>query len=115
LNGAYISTHYSVDDPSPSIQQFVALYKQRYGNLLPDAHAALAYDGARILFEAISRTGSTDGDKLRDALAQTKNFNGVTGLISMDANRNAVKPAVVLKLHDLKFVYQETIQPSDQR
>jgi len=115
LNGAYISTHYSVDDPSPAIQQFVDLYKQRYGNLLPDAHAALAYDGARLLFDAIARTGSTEGDKLRDALAQTKNFNGVTGVISMDADRNAVKPAVVLKLQDLKFIYQETIQPSDQR
>ncbi len=115
LNGAYISTHYSVDDPSPAIQQFVDLYKQRYGNLLPDAHAALAYDGARLLFDAIARTGSTEGDKLRDALAQTKNFNGVTGVISMDADRNAVKPAVVLKLQDLRFIYQETIQPSDQR
>jgi branched-chain amino acid transport system substrate-binding protein len=87
------------------------LYKQRYGNRLPDAHAALAYDAARILFDALTRTGSTDGDKLRDALAQTKNFNGVTGVISMDADRNAVKPAVVLKLQDLKFIYQETIQP----
>ena len=115
LNGAYISTHYSVDDPSPAIQQFVDLYKQRYGNLLPDAHAALAYDAARLLFDALARTGSTEGDKLRDALAQTKNFNGVTGVISMDADRNAVKPAVVLKLEDLKFIYQETIQPTDQR
>jgi branched-chain amino acid transport system substrate-binding protein len=111
LNGAYISTHYSVDDPSPAIQTFVDLYKQRYGNLLPDAHAALAYDAARLLFDAIARTESTDGDKLRDALAHTKNFNGVTGVISMDADRNAVKPAVVLKLQDVKFIYQETIQP----
>jgi len=111
LNGAYISTHYSVDDPSPAIQTFVDLYKQRYGNLLPDAHAALAYDAGRLLFDALARTGSTEGDKLRDALAQTKNFNGVTGVISMDADRNAVKPAVVLKLEDLKFIYQETIQP----
>jgi len=78
---------------------------------LPDAHAALAYDAARILFDAIARAGSTEGDKLRDALAQTKNFAGVTGLISMDADRNAVKPAVVLKLQDVKFIYQETIQP----
>jgi branched-chain amino acid transport system substrate-binding protein len=117
LNGAYISTHYSVDDPSPAIQEFVTLYKQRYGNLLPDAHAALAYDAARLLFDAITRTGATDGDKLRDALAQTKNFDGVTGVISMDADRNAVKPAAVLKLEDLKFIYQETIQPqkTDQR
>ncbi|HET6973548.1 MAG TPA: ABC transporter substrate-binding protein [Pyrinomonadaceae bacterium] len=115
LNGAYISTHYSADNPSPEIQKFVELYKQRYGNLLPDAHAALAYDAARILFAAIARTGSTEGDKLRDALSQTKDFNGVTGVISMDANRNAVKPAVVLKLEDLKSIYQETIKPSDQR
>ena len=111
LNGAYITTHYSVDDPSPAIQTFVESYKQRYGNLLPDAHAALAYDAARLLFDAIARTGSTEGDKLREALAQTKNYPGVTGLISMDADRNAVKPAVVLKLEDLKYIYQETIQP----
>jgi branched-chain amino acid transport system substrate-binding protein len=111
LNGAYISTHYSIDDPSPAIQAFVESYKQRYGNLLPDAHAALAYDATRLLFDAITRAGVTDGDKLREALAQTKNFAGVTGVISMDANRNAVKPAVVLKLQDVRFIYQETIQP----
>ena len=111
LNGAYISTHYSVDDPSPAIQSFVQEYKQRYGNLLPDAHAALAYDAARLLFDAIKRSGSTDGAKLRDALAQTKDFRGITGSISMDAHRNAVKPAVVLKLLDVRFIYQETIQP----
>lgn len=111
LNGSYISTHYSIDDPSPTIQSFVELYKQRYQNLLPDAHAALAYDATRLLFEAIARAGSTDSGKLRDALAQTKNFAGVTGVINMDANRNAVKPAVVLKLQDVRFIYQETIQP----
>jgi len=111
LNGAYISTHYSIDNPSPAIQSFVEQYKQRYGNLLPDAHAALAYDAARLLFDALTRIGSTDPDKLREALAQTKNFAGVTGVISMDGDRNAVKPAVVLKLQDLKFIYQETIQP----
>ena len=111
LNGAYISTHYSIDNPSPAIQSFVEQYKQRYGNLLPDAHAALAYDAARLLFDALTRIGSTDPDKLREALAQTKNFAGVTGVISMDGDRNAVKPAVVLKLEDLKSIYQETIQP----
>ena len=111
LNGSYISTHYSIDDPSPTIQSFVELYKQRYQNLLPDAHAALAYDATRLLFEAIARAGSTEQGKLREALGQTKNFAGVTGVISMDANRNAVKPAVVLKLQDVRFIYQETIQP----
>ncbi|HEX5835195.1 MAG TPA: ABC transporter substrate-binding protein [Pyrinomonadaceae bacterium] len=111
LNNSYISTHYSPDDPSPLIQEFVQDYKQRYQNLVPDAHAALAYDATMLLFDAIKRAGTTDGPQLRDALAQTTNFEGVTGLISMDEDRNAVKPAVVLKLQDASFIYQEKIQP----
>ena len=111
LNGSYITTHYSVDDPSPATARFVQEYKQRYGNLLPDSHAALAYDAMRVLADAIVRSRSTDPTLLRDALAATKGFAGVTGVISMDAERNAVKPAVVLKLQDAKYIYQETIQP----
>jgi branched-chain amino acid transport system substrate-binding protein len=111
LNGSYISNHYSVEDPSPEIQRFVINYKLLYGNLAPDAHAALGYDAMRFLAEAIQRAGTTEGQKLRDSLAATKNFAGVTGIISMDADRNAVKPAVVLKLEDTKYIYQETIKP----
>ncbi|MCA1576518.1 MAG: ABC transporter substrate-binding protein [Acidobacteria bacterium] len=111
LNGSYMSTHYSPDSPSPEIQSFVEEYKQRYQNLSPDAHAALAYDATRLLFDALERAGTTDSGPLRDALAQTKDFKGVTGLISIDADRNAVKPAIVLKLQDADFIYQETIQP----
>ncbi len=111
LNGSYISNHYSIEDPSPAIQKFVKEYKALYGNLSPDAHAALGYDAMRVLADAIQRAGTTDGPKLRDALAQTKNFPGVTGLISINNERNAVKPAVVLKLQDAKYIYQETIQP----
>lgn len=111
INGSYISNHYSADDPSPAIQKFVHDYKQHYGNLVPDAHSALAYDAMRFLAEAIERAGSTEGTKVRDALAQTKNFAGITGIISMDAERNAVKPAVILKLQDGSYIYQETIQP----
>ena len=112
VNGSYISNHYSADDPSENIQRFVTNYRQRYQNLTPDAHAALAYDAMRFLAEAMQRAGSTEGPKLREALAATKNFRGVTGVISMDANRNAVKPAVVLKLQDRSYIYQETIQPT---
>jgi branched-chain amino acid transport system substrate-binding protein len=65
----------------------------------------------RFLAEAIKRAGGTESQKLRAALADTKQFAGVTGVISMDAERNAVKPAVVLKLQDGEYVYQETIQP----
>jgi branched-chain amino acid transport system substrate-binding protein len=111
LNNSYISSHYSADDPSPAIQKFVHEYKLLYGNLEPDAHAALAYDAMRVIADAILRAGGTDAPKLRDMLAQTKNFSGVTGQISMNADRDAVKPAVVLKLLDGKNIYQETIKP----
>jgi branched-chain amino acid transport system substrate-binding protein len=110
LNGDYISNHYSVDDPSPAIQKFVADYKARF-NILPDALAALGYDSMKVLADAIKRAGGTESAKLRDAIAQTKNFPGVTGSITLDADRNAVKPAVVLKLQDQKFVYDTTIYP----
>jgi branched-chain amino acid transport system substrate-binding protein len=112
LNISYITTHYSADDPSPAIQTFVHEYKQRYGNLVPDAHAALAYDATRVLANAIERAGSTEPAKIRDALAATKDFPGVTGVIGMDSERNAVKPAVVLKLQDGSNIYQETLQPT---
>jgi branched-chain amino acid transport system substrate-binding protein len=111
LNVSYISTHYSVDDPSPAIQTFVQEYKQRYQNLVPDAHAALAYDATRVLANAIERAGSTEGSKIRSALAETRDFQGVTGVIRFDTDRNAVKPAVVMKLEDARYIYQETLQP----
>jgi branched-chain amino acid transport system substrate-binding protein len=111
LNGSYISSHYSIEDQSPAVQKFVREYKLRYGNLAPDAHAALAYDATRVLAEAIQHAQGTDGLKIREKLAQTKNFAGVTGVISINTERNAVKSAVVLKLQDGRYIYQETIQP----
>jgi branched-chain amino acid transport system substrate-binding protein len=112
LNGCYISNHYSVDDPRENIQEFVRQYRLRYGNLPPDAHAALAYDALRFLANAIERAGAAESAKVRNALAETKNFRGVTGIISMDSGRNAVKPAVILKLQDGAYIYQETIEPA---
>jgi branched-chain amino acid transport system substrate-binding protein len=111
LNNSYITSHYSADDPSPAIQTFVQQYKHLYGNLEPDAHAALAYDAMLVIAQAIERAGGTDGAKLREALAHTKDYAGVTGSISMNAERDAVKPAVVLKLLDGRLIYQKTIAP----
>jgi len=110
LNGDFISNHYSVEDPSPAIQKFVSDFKSRY-SIAPDALAALGYDAMRVLADAIKRSGTTEGAKLRDAISATKDFPGVTGVISINADRNAVKPAVVLKLQGGKYVYQETINP----
>ena len=110
LNGDYISNHYSVDDPSPAIQKFVADYKTRYG-LAPDALAALGYDAMKVLADAVRRAGTTESTKLRDAVAHTTSFPGVTGAITINEERNAVKPAVILKLQSGRFVYETTIYP----
>jgi branched-chain amino acid transport system substrate-binding protein len=110
LNGCYISNHYSVDDPAPAIQKFVKEYRDRYKQT-PDALAALGYDAAKILADAMARAGSTDSGKVRDALSATKDFAGVTGQITIDKDRNAVKPAVILKIDNGKFVYVETVKP----
>jgi branched-chain amino acid transport system substrate-binding protein len=110
LNNSYFSNHYSADDQSPAIQKFVTDYRAKYGET-PDGLAALAYDAARILFDAMTRAGTTDAAPVRDALAQTRDFPGVTGVITIDAQRNAVKPAVVLEVKDGKLVYVETIVP----
>jgi len=110
LNDSYISNHYSVDDPSPAIKKFVADYRARY-NVVPDALAALGYDAMKVLADAIRRAGTTDRQRLRDAIAQTNDFAGVTGLITINSERNAVKPAVVLRLENSRFVYETTIYP----
>jgi branched-chain amino acid transport system substrate-binding protein len=110
LNDCYYSNHYSVEDPNPAIQKFVADYQKRYGQV-PDALAALGYDAARILFHAFKTSGGTDPAKVRDVIAQTKEFPGVTGSITIDENRNAVKPAVVLRVKNGKLEYVETVKP----
>ena len=78
---------------------------------MPDAMSFLAYDAGLILFDAIKRAGSVEPDKIRDALAKTTNFKGVTGTISINEQRNAIKPAVILEIKDGKFTYKETVQP----
>jgi branched-chain amino acid transport system substrate-binding protein len=110
LNGSYYSNHIAVSDPNPVIQKFVSEYKARYG-ATPDALAGLGFDAASVLFDAIKRANSTDGAKIRDAIAQTKDFAGVTGKITLDKDRNAVKPAVVLQVKDGNLEYVETIAP----
>jgi branched-chain amino acid transport system substrate-binding protein len=112
LNPAYISNHYSADNPAPEIQNFVKAYQAKF-NVAPDSLAALAYDSAKVLADAIKRAGGTDSAKLKDAINATKGFAGVTGTITLDSNRNAVKSAVVLSLDPAasKFAFKETIYP----
>ena len=110
MEGTYFSTHYSPESTDPKVQEFVQKYKAKH-NAIPDAMAALGYDSAMILADAIKRAGTIEAAKVRDALAATKDFVGVTGKITIDANRNATKPAVILTVKDGKFKFLETIAP----
>ena len=110
LNGCYFVTHYSLHDPNPIIQNFVAKYKKSYGEQ-PDTNAVLAYDAANILFAAFEQEGSSDPKRLRDTIARTKDFMGVTGKITLDQDRNAVKPAIVVRVNNGDFEYITTINP----
>jgi branched-chain amino acid transport system substrate-binding protein len=110
LEGSYFSNHYSYEDPSPRIQDFVKKYKERFG-AVPDGLAATGYDAARIAFDAMGRAKDLTGESIRDAIEATKGFEGVTGIISIDADHNAVKPAVVLEIKGGAGHYVATVQP----
>lgn len=111
LEGTYYSTHFSPESTEPGAQKFVAAYKARYEGQVPDAMAALGYDSAMVLIDAMRRAGTTDGPALRDALAATSGFEGATGATTLDANRDATKAAVIITVKDGRFEYVETIAP----
>jgi branched-chain amino acid transport system substrate-binding protein len=97
LNGSYFTNHYSPFDTDPRVVKFVNDYKQRY-NSTPDALAATAYDAANIMFDAIKRSKSLSGPDIRDALAATNAFPGVTGTVTFNQQRDAVKPIVMIEI-----------------
>lgn len=108
VNGCFFSDHMSVDDPSPKVQSFVQDFQKKYGHK-PDALAALAFDAAALMFDAMKRGKSLASADIRNAIAVTKNFDGVTGNITINAERNVDKPAVIIAVKDGKFVYDMTI------
>jgi branched-chain amino acid transport system substrate-binding protein len=97
VEGALYSTHFAPDNPGTSVQQFLGRYQAKFGHL-PDALGALGYDAARVGIEALRRSGGVGGAALREQIARTRDFEGVTGRITIGADRNAVKPAVIVKL-----------------
>ncbi len=134
LEGCFLSNHYAADDQNPIVQGFIAKYKAKWGET-PDALAALGYDATRLLFHAMtelqaaqpevfaalaSNVGLDAGSRekraaaekaLRDTIAQTRDFPGVTGSISIDEHRNAIKSAVILTIKDGKLVFVERVAP----
>lgn len=128
LNGSYFVNHYWNQDPNPAIQKFVKEYNARY-KTNPDGLAALAYDAAGVLVNALDRMRQDDPDafrallgpandkqkaaraKLRDRINATKDYPGVTGRITLDASRNAVKPAVFIGIQNRKYEFAASVEP----
>lgn len=109
VNGAYFSDHYSADDTSSQVVKFVKDYKKKYGTV-PDSMAALNYDAGKVLIQSIKKAGKTDPEAIKAAL---KNYNGtvVSGKITFDKNRNAIKAAVIINAKNNKFVFVKKVQP----
>jgi branched-chain amino acid transport system substrate-binding protein len=110
VEGCYFTNHFSPDDQTANVKQFVEKYRQKYGSV-PDTFGALGYDAAHLLAGAIQRAGTTETTAIRDALAKTADFDGVTGRISFDPNRNASKPGLVVTIKGGRFEIAERIQP----
>jgi branched-chain amino acid transport system substrate-binding protein len=110
VEGCYFSNHFSNQSTDPKVVEFVKAYRAKY-NTDPDAMVALGYDSLKLLADSMKRAGTTDPAKVTAAIANTKDFDGVTGKITLDAHRNPNKPAVILQVKDGKFSYVETISP----
>ena len=112
LEGCFYSNHYFPGDPNPTVRDFVEKYRQRY-SATPDALAALAYDAARVLADSMRRAGKTDGPALRDAIAATKGFAGVTGTINLGPDRNPEgKTLVIVEVKDGQLTLKAKVEPA---
>lgn len=111
LNNTFFSSHYSVQDKDSSVKSFIDAYKAEYDQE-PSVFAALGYDGGIMLADAIKRAGSDDPEKIRKALEETKDLQVGTGVITMDANHNPIKSAVVIEMKNGEKMFKEKINPN---
>ncbi len=111
VEGTYYSDHYSATNTAPVVQDFVRKFRVRWGGETPDAMAALGYDSAMVLADALRRAGTTAAPQLRDAIAATKDYPGVTGTTTIDAERNASKAATIFEVKGGQSVFVESIAP----
>jgi branched-chain amino acid transport system substrate-binding protein len=110
LEGSYFSNHSAPEGATPKAKKFVEDFTKKYGQP-PTSLGALGYDAAGVLLDALKRAGKTDPATLRDAIAATKDFEGVSGTITIDAARNAEKSAVVIKITGGAAKYETTVTP----
>lgn len=108
----YFSTHFTAEQPvTPVSTAFLNEFKKAYPGKEVNAFGALGFDAYKLALDAITRANSADSQKIRDTLAQTKNFEGATGIITLDENRDATKTAIIKKVMDGKFVFDSKVDP----
>jgi branched-chain amino acid transport system substrate-binding protein len=110
VEGALYSTHFAPDNPGGRVKDFIARYQARFGHV-PDALGALGYDAARVGIDALRRSGGVGGPALREQIARTRDFEGITGRITLGPDRDAVKPAIIVKLVKGEAVFTAEVSP----
>jgi branched-chain amino acid transport system substrate-binding protein len=110
LQNTYFCNNFSIETNNESTQRFITRFRQRFQEA-PDGIAADAYDAVLMIADAIRRAGSTDKIKIRDTLANIRNLPGVGGLMTVDSNRDQLKPAYILGYRDGAYHLAQTIIP----
>ncbi len=111
VEGSYYSTHFDASAiTTKAAEKFNKDFQAKY-NRPPSAFAALGFDAFNMVIDAIKRAGSADPKAIRDALAVTKDYEGVTGIITLDLNGDAVKDAIIRKVENGEFKYMTTVRP----
>ena len=111
VEGTYYSTYFSAENDAPEVRAFVKKFSARWTNETPEAVSALGYDAVYLIAAAMTNAGTTAGPKLRDAIAATKNFPGVTGQTTIDEKRNSAKAAVMLTVKNGRSLFFESVTP----
>ena len=111
VDNVFYASHFTPNSEDPKVQEFLAAFEAEYGKPA-DSFAALAYDAAQLVFDAIQTADSTDPQAITDALAATEDFEGVTGKFSFDENHNPIKSAFVIELQDGVEVGNSVVEPA---
>ena len=110
VENSYFTNHYSLQDQSPKVQNFLKAYKEAY-NEEPSAFSALSYDAAYMMKAAIEKAGTTDKQAVVDAL-KNLDYDGVTGHLTFDENNNPVKAVTVLKIVNGEYTFDSVVEPA---
>lgn len=110
LNNTFFTNHFSIDDQDPIVQAFVTSYQNKYGEK-PSAFAALGYEAAYLIADAINRAGDTNPENIKNALANTKGLMGLMGSLTIDQYHNPTKDVFILENINGKAVFKKRILP----